>query len=167
MPWLIPGRPLKIEGGNTFMSFELPELDRKETQKAVEAALEKYRIFKYITFDEKEASVTSHIDEIGGGKSNLTSDQTGSIAISNVDQQEYRKRYCFRMERAVQRLPRMERFLVEERYMGEESEYITDYNVYCFKFKPPISPMTYSSIRWKAFYKLALNLNIAVTISNE
>lgn len=145
------------------MSFELPELDRKETQKAVESALAKYRIFKFITFDEKEAAVTSHIDEIGGGKSNLPGDQTAGIAINNADQQEHRRRYCFRVERAVKRLPKMERFLIEERYMSEESEYLTDYNVYCFKFQPPISAMTYASIRWKAFYKIALNLNIAVT----
>lgn len=145
------------------MSFELPELDRKETQKAVESALAKYRIFKFISFDEKEAVVTSHIDEIGGGKSNLPGDQTAGIAINNADQQEHRRRYCFRVERAVKRLPKMERFLIEERYMSEESEYLTDYNVYCFKFQPPISAMTYASIRWKAFYKIALNLNIAVT----
>lgn len=148
------------------MSFELPELDRKETQKAVEAALERYRIFKYITFEEKEVSITSNIDDIGGGKSNLTSDQTGNIAISNVDHQEHRRRYCLKIERAVKRLPRMEAFLVEERYMSEESEYITDVNVYSFKFQPPISATTYTSIRWKAFYKLALSLNIAVTTDN-
>lgn len=149
------------------MSFELPELDRKETQKAVESALEKYRIFKYIYFDDREASTTSHIDDIGGGTSNLPGDQTGSIAIHNVDEQERRRKYCFRMERAVKRLPKMERFLIEERYMSEESEYLTDYNVYCFKFQPPISAMTYDKIRWKAFYKLALNLNIAVTKENS
>lgn len=149
------------------MSFELPELDRKSTQKAVESALEKYRIFKYITYDEKEASTTSFIDRVGGGKSNLTGDQTASIAIDNADQKERRRLYCERIERAVKRLPRMERFLVEERYMSEESEYITDHNVYCFKFQPPISATTYANIRWKAFYKLALNLNIAVTKSSE
>lgn len=47
--------------------------------------------------------------------------------------------------------------------MAEESEYLTDYQVYCFKFQPPISTTTYDKIRWKAFYKLALNLNIAIT----
>ncbi len=149
------------------MSFELPELDRRETQKAVEAVLERYRIFKYITFEEKEAAVTSHVDEIGGGKSNITSDQTGGIAISNVDQQEHRRRYCLKVERAVKRLPKMERFLIEERYMSEESEYLTDYNVYCFKFQPPISERTYAKIRWKAFYKLALGLNIEITVGGE
>src|SRR5699024_1709577 len=98
-----------------------------------------------------------------GGKSNLPGDQTGSIATWNISQQENRRKYCERIERSVKRLPKMERFLIEERYMSEESEYITDYNVYCFKFQPPISAMTYDKIRWKAFYKLALNLNIAVT----
>ncbi|MDF2792140.1 MAG: transcriptional regulator, partial [Neobacillus sp.] len=57
----------------------------------------------------------------------------------------------------------MERFLIEARYMAEDSEYITDFNVYCHKFKPQISHVTYDKIRWKAFYRLALNLNIAVT----
>lgn len=149
------------------MSFELPELDRKATQKAVEAALERYRIYKYLTFEEREASVTGHIDTIGGGKSNLPSDQTGEIAVHNANEQERIRKYCERIERSVKRLPKMERFLIEERYMTEDSEYLTDLKVYCFKFQPPISEPTYSKIRWKAFYKLALSLNIAVTIPND
>ena len=144
------------------MGFELPELDRKATQAKVEEYLERYRLFKYLTYEEREASATSHMDDIGGGRSNLTGDQTGSIAIYNVDEQQYRKNFCERMERAVRRLPKMERFLIEERYMVEDSEYITDYKVYCFKFQPAISAVTYDKIRWKAFYKLALNLNIAI-----
>lgn len=149
------------------MSFELPELDRKATQKEVELALGKYRLSKYLTFEEREAVTTSQMDDIGGGRSNMTSDQTGSIAIYNVDQQEERRRHCERIERAVKRLPPMERFLIETRYMADDAEYITDYNVYCHKFQPPISAVTYDKIRWKAFYKLALNLNIAVTKSPE
>jgi ArpU family phage transcriptional regulator len=140
----------------------LPELDRKKTQKAVEAALAKYRLYKYLTFDEREATITANYELREGGASNKTSDQTAVIAIHNVDAQQARKAYCERIERAVKRLPRMERFLIEERYMCEEAEYITDYNVYCHKFQPPISPVTYANIRWKAFYKLALNLNLAV-----
>lgn len=145
------------------MNFELPELDRKQTQKEVEAVLEKYRLFKYLIFEEREAAVTSRMDDIGGGRSNVTSDQTGSIAIYNVDEEEGRRKYCERIERAVKRLPPMERFLIEARYMADDAEYITDYNVYCFKFQPPISHVTYGKIRWKAFYRLSLNLNIAVT----
>ena len=145
------------------MSFELPELDRKATQQAVESALEKYRIFKYLTFDEREASITASSEARYHGPTNQTSDQTGDIAIHNADIQRQRKGYCDRMERAVSRLPKMERFLIEERYMCQDADYLTDFNVYCHKFQPPISHVTYGKIRWKAFYRLALNLNIAVT----
>ena len=145
------------------MDFELPELDRKATKQKVEEHLEKYRLFKYLTFEEREASITASSEERFHGPTNQTSDQTGSIAIHNVDEQEKRKYFCLRTERAVKHLPPMERFLIEARYMSDDSDYLTDYNVYCHKFQPPISAMTYDKIRWKAFYRLALNLNIAVT----
>jgi len=145
------------------LSFMLPEIDRKETQQAVEDALEKYRLFKYLSFEEREASITASSEIRYHGPTNKTSDQTGSIAAYNVDQEKLRKDFCFRVERAVSRLPKMERFLIEERYMTNEAEYITDFNIYSFKFQPPISATTYSKIRWKAFYRLALNLNIAIT----
>ncbi|MGG4200726.1 ArpU family phage packaging/lysis transcriptional regulator [Peribacillus frigoritolerans] len=149
------------------MSFELPELDRRETQKAVEEALEKYRLFKYLIFEEREASITASAEIRYHGPTNQTGDQTGSIAIYNAEQQAYRKNFCERLERAVSRLPKLEKFLIEERYMQEESDYLTDYNVYCFKFQPSISEGTYTKIRWKAFYKLALNLNIAVILEGR
>ncbi len=155
---------LSCRRGKSVLDFELPELDRKATQAAVERELEKYRIFKHLTFEEKEAATTSHINDIGGGKGNLTSDQTGSVAIYNVDEKSVRRKYCERIERAVKRLPPMERFLIETRYMADDAEYLTDMKVYCFKFQPPISPPTYDKIRWKAFYKLALDLNIARTM---
>lgn len=145
------------------MSFELPELDRKATQTAVEAALEKYRLFKYLTFEYREASVTASTEVRYHGPTNQTSNQTGDIAIYNADQQKYRNEYCDRLDRAVSRLPKMERYLIEERYMSKDGDYLTDYHVYCFMFQPPISAMTYSKIRWKAFYRLALNINVAVT----
>jgi ArpU family phage transcriptional regulator len=145
------------------MDFELPELDRKATKTKVEDHLEKYRLFKYLTFEEREASITASSDPRYHGPTNQTSDQTSSIAIHNVDEQEKRKHFCFRTERAVKHLPPMERFLIEARYMSEDSEYITDLTVYCHRFQPPISHVTYDKIRWKAFYRLALNLNIAVT----
>ncbi|MES1038971.1 ArpU family phage packaging/lysis transcriptional regulator [Peribacillus simplex] len=147
------------------MVFELPELDRKATQLAVEAELEKYRLYKYLIFEEREASITTSPEIRYHGPTNQTGDQTGSIAIYNADQQRYRKDFCERIERAVCRLPKMERFLIEERYMSKDGDYLTDFNVYCHKFQPPISAMTYSKIRWKAFYRLALNLNIAITKS--
>lgn len=149
------------------MVFELPELDRKATQSALETELEKYRLYKYLIFDEKESVITSSSEIRYHGPTNQNSDQTGSIAIYNADQQRYRKVYCNRVEWAVRRLPKMERFLIEERYMCEDAEYISDYQIYSFKFQPPISEKTYSKIRWKAFYKLAFNLNVASTFKGN
>jgi len=41
---------------------------------------------KYLMPEEREASVTAGFDDIGGGGSNLPSDQTGSTAIYNADE---------------------------------------------------------------------------------
>ncbi|WP_042403551.1 ArpU family phage packaging/lysis transcriptional regulator [Geomicrobium sp. JCM 19037] len=144
------------------MIFELPELDRKQTKTAVQAALEKYRLYKYLSFDEREASITASSEVRYHGPTNETSDQTGDIAAYNADKQRERDQYCERIERAVKRLPSLERFLIEKRYMVNDSEYKTDQAIYNFEFQPPISQGTYQKLRWKAFYKLALNLNIQV-----
>jgi ArpU family phage transcriptional regulator len=150
---------LQIQG-----SFDLPELDQKATKQAVEEALEKYRIFRYIAFEEREASTTSGYTERFHGPTNTTSDSTSNIAIHNVDVPEMRKRFCERIERAVNRLHPKERLLIEHRYMKEDyaDEYVKDYQIYNFVFNPPVSAGRYKKIRWQAFYKLALALDIAV-----
>nr|WP_285852098.1 ArpU family phage packaging/lysis transcriptional regulator [Robertmurraya korlensis] len=156
----------KNKGGLLLVSFEpeefLPILDRKQVQADLIKYFSKYRLFKYLTFEEREASITSSSTPREHGATNVTSDQTASIAIYNTDEMRYRKNFCERLERSVRALPKMERFLIEERYMSEEAEYTTDLQVYNFKFQPPISEKTYSKIRWKAFYKLAISLNIVV-----
>lgn len=149
------------------MSFELPELDRKKTKEAVEEALRTYRIYKYLAFEEQEASITPSYTERLHGETNETSDSTAEVALKNASEYERRVNYCKRIEKAVRRLPLAERQLIEARYMGDDSEYITDYAVYSHRINPPISESTYSKIRWRAFYKLALNLNIAVIKEKE
>lgn len=144
------------------MTFELPELDEKATKQAVESIFRRYRVAKYLSHEEREVSITTNPDERLHGPTFETSDQVAEVATYNADQEEKRRKFCEKMERAVKHLPPMEKFLIESRYMGSDSEYLTDYNVYSFKFQPPISAMTYINIRWKAFYKLALNLNVAV-----
>ncbi|WP_339271509.1 ArpU family phage packaging/lysis transcriptional regulator [Paenibacillus sp. FSL K6-1330] len=142
------------------MAFELPELDRKKTREAVEAALEKYRLFKSIAFEEREAQVTAAWSDMPKGFTGTTSDQTASIATHNVDVPAARRAYCERIERAVGRLPRRERQLISERYLNIDCDY--DYVVYNQVIDPPISETTYYQRKWKAFYKLALSLNIQV-----
>jgi ArpU family phage transcriptional regulator len=138
--------------------FQLPELDRKKTQAAVEAAFDKYRIFRTITPEEREAGITAGYNERFHGPTNVMSDQTAQIAVHNVDVPAMWRNYCERIEKAVKRLPIIEQKIIRARYM--EDDYVFDYQVY--RIILGISEMTYMKRRWKAFYKLALTLDIAV-----
>lgn len=140
----------------------LPEIDRDRTQEAVEAILERYRMYKFLSFEEREASTTSNISDIPRSFTGTTTDQTSNIAIYNVDSRTKQKNFCERVERVVRRMPRMESFLIRERYMTVEHDYITDQNVYNHVFQPPISWGKYKKIRWKAFYKLASDFDVLV-----
>lgn len=141
--------------------FELPELDRRKTKEAVEEAFVKYRMYKYLQFDEKEASTTSPFKEVVV-KSSGTSDKTADAAIYNADMKEYQKRFCEKLERVVKHLPSLEQFLVEKRYMDRNAEYMTDLKMYNFVFQPPISAKFYYKLQRNAFYKIALAMNFNV-----
>lgn len=134
----------------------LPELDRRKTQSAVEAIFEKYRIYKTITFEVRETSVTASYTERFHGPTNVTSDQTAAVAIYNVDMPAARKQYCEIIESIVERLGEREQTLIRERYMKQDD--VFDYKVYNHILEPPVSKDTYTKIRTRAFYKLALAL---------
>ncbi|BFH65089.1 MULTISPECIES: ArpU family phage packaging/lysis transcriptional regulator [Paenibacillus] len=132
----------------------LPELDRRKTQNAIEALLEKYRIYKTITFEAKEASITASYTERFHGPTNVTSDQTAQIAAYNVDVPAARRAYCEMIEAIVERLGEREQLIIRERYMKQDD--VFDYKVYNYILDPPVSKDTYTKIRARAFYKLAL-----------
>ncbi|WP_053482620.1 hypothetical protein [Lysinibacillus sp. FJAT-14745] len=71
------------------------------------------------------------------------------------------------IERAIERLPTPERFLIEARYLSANSEYLTDYHVYNLKFDPPISSVTYTKIRDTAMIKISLFLNLDTGVKIE
>ncbi|WP_078392029.1 ArpU family phage packaging/lysis transcriptional regulator [Shouchella patagoniensis] len=142
--------------------LDLPELDKQKTKEEVEEALNKYRMYKYLAFEDRETSTTSSWKETVVSQSGTT-DQTASAAIYNADTKAYQKRYCERVERAVRRLPQYEQFLVERRYMDREADYMTDLKMYTHAFQPPIGHKFYYKLKWKAFYKLALALDLNVT----
>ncbi|GIO67830.1 ArpU family phage packaging/lysis transcriptional regulator [Paenibacillus sp. JTLBN-2024] len=132
----------------------LPELDRRKTQTAIEALFEKYRIYKTITFEAREASITASYTERFHGPTNVTSDQTAQIAVYNVDVPAARRAYCETIESVVDRLGERERLIIRERYMKQDD--VFDYKVYNYILDPPVSKDTYTKIRTRAFYKLAL-----------
>lgn len=135
----------------------LPELDRRRTQVTIESMLEKYRIFKTVTFEAKEVSSTySYTERVLGPTHTVTADQSSAIASYNVDVPAARRAFCTAIDSVVERLDTREQQLVRERYMRKDKTY--DYTVYNHVFDPPVSKDTYVKIRSKAFYKMALAL---------
>lgn len=135
----------------------LPKLDRRLTQVTIENMLEKYRIFKTVTFEAKEAGITYSYTERFHGATNSVTDQTAAIATHNVDVPAARRAYCALIDSVVERLTLREQQLVRERYLRREESY--DYTIYNHVFDPPVSKDTYVKIRSKAFYKMALALS--------
>ncbi|WP_189031266.1 ArpU family phage packaging/lysis transcriptional regulator [Paenibacillus albidus] len=143
----------------------LPELDRRLTQVAIENMLEKYRIFKTVTFEAKEAGTTYSYTERFHGPTHTVTDQTAAIAAHNVDVPAARRAYCAAIDSVVERLDSREQQLVRERYMKRDELY--DYTIYNHVFDPPVSKDTYVKIRSKAFYKMALALTDLGMLSLE
>lgn len=135
----------------------LPELDRRRTQITIESMLEKYRIFKTVTFEAREAGVTYSYNERFHEPPDTVTDETAAISTPNVDVPAVRRAYCAAMDSIVDRLDIREQKLVRERYMCRDEVY--DYTVYNHVFDPPVSKDTYVKIRSKAFYKMALALS--------
>ncbi|WP_055108911.1 ArpU family phage packaging/lysis transcriptional regulator [Paenibacillus ihumii] len=133
----------------------LDDLDGAKTQKSIEAVFEKYRFYKSITFEEREATTTASYEDRPSGPTNVISDQTANVAIFNVDEPERRRVFMHKIERAVSKLPGQERLLISKRYM--EDDYKRDYQIYDTEM--PMSKTKYTNLRLRAFYRLAFTLS--------
>lgn len=140
---------------------KLPAAVKKEIRSAIENELERYHIYKYTLFHDREVSTTSNISDIPRGFTGTTSDQTGNVAAYNVDEPARRRVFCERIEKAVEQLPRKERFLITERYMKRDMPF--DYTVYSLLMDPPVAEATYSKIKNRAMAMLALMLDIPIS----
>ncbi|WP_084692375.1 ArpU family phage packaging/lysis transcriptional regulator [Parafrankia elaeagni] len=138
----------------------LSAAEKKKIRKAVEGELERYRIYKTTALVRREVQSTPSYEPRYHGPTNKRSDQTARAAIFNVEEERKREGFCNLIDQAVGSLPEKERFLIEQRYIGKDSEYISDCKLYSFIFDPPISEPTYSKIRNRAIIKLALSLGI-------
>ncbi|WP_044737266.1 ArpU family phage packaging/lysis transcriptional regulator [Geobacillus kaustophilus] len=138
------------------LSF-LRDTDGEKTKEAVEAALEKYRMYMLTVQDELLPKVTQTYSLVPPSQTNAFHSSTEDAAIKKVDFERERDEYMERIRRAVNRLNKMERELIIKRYMCLEEP--RDYDVYN---EMGISESTFYRIREKAFYKLAFALRIEV-----
>lgn len=133
-------------------------LDFNAIRPEIEKVFDIYRTHKYYTLfkDEVNTPITSHIDKIGGGRSNKISDQTASVAVETIYLKAEAKKIVELVEKAVSQLPDVEQTLIKHRYMSRNHIYINDYMVY--QDKMYISPKTYRKVREMAFEKLYIML---------
>lgn len=141
---------------STQISF-LPKIDRKETQKRVEEALETARIYKQIGFVRRELSNTPSYEPRFHGQTNKTSAPAEECATWNVEQEERIRTLTERVERSVSKLSAKQREIIRKRYL--ESEDGVDY-VICGELN--MSKRTYEREKSRAFYMLALMLRLEV-----
>ncbi|WP_220699882.1 ArpU family phage packaging/lysis transcriptional regulator [Geobacillus sp. FSL K6-0789] len=143
------------------MSF-LRDVDGEKTKEAVEAALEKYRMYMLTVPDEFLPRVTQTYSLVPPSQTNAFHSSTEDVAIRKVDFERERDEYMRRIVRAVNRLTKLQRELIIKRYMSIEEP--RDYDVYndmC------ISESKYYRERERAFYKLAFALRIEVYKEEE
>jgi ArpU family phage transcriptional regulator len=139
------------------LEFILPEIDRDATKKAVEAALEKYRIFLLTLRLDQMPKVTQQYSlDVPPSNTNKFHSSTEEMAIRNADYERERSEYIKRIALAVNRLGYWERAIIIQRYMTEDED-VFDYEVYN---NLGMSERKYYRIKSRAFYKLAFALKI-------
>jgi len=143
------------------ISFNLPEINRKETRDRVEAALEKYKIMLLMDPEELEPKITSTF-HLAKSSTNEKHSKTEDTAIKKINIEMDRENYIKTIIKAVNRLSFLERKIIIKRYLTDEDVY--DYEVYN---ELGLSESKFYRIKSDAFYKLAFLLNIVVYKEGE
>lgn len=137
------------------LQFNLPEIDREKTRKAVESALEKYRFYLLTIPEEKLPRITASYSIIPPSHTNEFHSSTEDAVIVLVDGERERIEYIERIRKAVNRLSIRERELIIKRYLEEDEVY--DYEIYNEK---GMSERQFYRFKGRIFYKLAFILKI-------
>lgn len=138
------------------LEMDIYKIDEEATTKAVEEYLKDAREYRITEFIPIEPTTTPAYNDMPGGNTG-TSDQTGDIAIYNVDEQERRKRHIERAERAVNRLPQRQQRIIRAKYLDTDAEDRWDYEV---ADEIGYSDRHYRRIKSFAIYRLANSLGL-------
>lgn len=138
------------------------EIDRETTRQRVEEYLEMARIYSQIGFVRREMKITTSPEVRYHGPTNVTGRPAEQTAAWNVDTEERMKEISERVQKAVSQLGKLERQIIEMRYL--EGEEVYDYNVYT---ELHMSERKYYRLKSKAIYKLAFMLRLEVFVEPE
>ena len=138
----------------------MPPIDEQATRQAVENELERALFYKLTDIDRVEVKMTAaYGDAVSESqRSNVTTDSTANAAVSNVTMEEMRNAHIFRVEKAVSRLSKRQRDIINARYLTAFD--VKDLDVYLETV--PMASRTYTKLRNEAFYLLAFTLKVYV-----
>lgn len=139
------------------LTFILPEIDREKTREAIEAALEKYRMFLLSIPDEKVPKITASYSLQPPAFTNEFHSPVEEAVIDKVDKEKERETYIEWVRKGVNKLNFKERELIIKRYLEDEELY--DYELYN---EMKMSERKYYRLKARAFYKLAFALKLEV-----
>ena len=152
---------MRAEARDVFQ-LALMEINREETRRRVEAELERARIYKEVGFVRKETQLTPAYEPRYHGSTNVTSNQIENVAIFNVDTESRLKQAYERVNIAMRGLKRMERDIINMRYLDDED--VLDFNVYN---ELALSERSYYRRKSRALYKLAFAMSLEVYVTDE
>ncbi|MEK5036902.1 ArpU family phage packaging/lysis transcriptional regulator [Sporosarcina sp. FSL K6-3457] len=132
----------------------LPEIDRKATRDAVEAVLERYRMYSLQVSLDRLPSITASYS-LTPASSNLPSSSTERAAIANVEYEIKREKFIDWIVFAVNQLSEIERSIVYMRYLQKNE--LFDYQIY---IDLNMSERNYYRIKSRLLEKLAFVLKI-------
>lgn len=137
---------------------QLSEFDRKETKRRVEEALETARVYKIVGPVRREVHTThSYEPRFHTGKTNKISKTVEEVGIWNVSNEERMQRIAEDVDRAVNRLPKREKVIIQKCYLEYEKE--PGYVIYG---ELNMSESTFMRIKSRAIYLLALMLRLEI-----
>jgi ArpU family phage transcriptional regulator len=137
--------------------FILPEIDREKTKEAVEAALEKYRMFLLSIPEEKVPKITASYSLQPPAFTNEFHSPIEDMVIDKVDLEVEREKYIEWIRKGINKLQYKEREMIIKRYLEDEESY--DYELYN---QMGMSERKFYRLKARAFYKLAFALKIEV-----
>ncbi|MCM3492861.1 ArpU family transcriptional regulator [Paenibacillus lactis] len=152
---------MRAEARDVFQ-LALMEINREETRRRVEQELERARIYKMVGFVRRETQQTPSYEPRYHGATNTTSNQIENVAIFNVDTEARLKQAYDRVNAALRGLSRMEKDIINMRYLDEED--VQDFNVYN---ELALSERSYYRRKSRALYKMAFAMRLEVFIGEE
>lgn len=138
------------------------EINREETRKRTEEELEKARVYSKVGIVRREIKNTPSYEPREHQGTNAISKPCEDVAIHNAQREMDLKQAFERVEKGLRALKRMERQIIEMRYLDDEDA--NDYNVYS---ELHLSERSYYRRKSGALYKMAFAMGLEVYIADE